>query len=615
MNTTEKEQAFDGLIEYLRRTRGFDFTGYKRTSLERRVIKRMQMVNIEDFRDYIDYLEVHPEEFTQLFNTILINVTSFFRDPQAWDYLSQEILPRILANRKASDPVRVWSVGCATGEEPYTLAIVLAEAIGIEPFREQVKIYATDVDEEALTRARHGNYSLKDLEPVPAEIRDKYFEPAGNLFIFRNELRRSIIYGRHDLVQDAPISHLNLLVCRNTLMYFNTEAQTRILSRFHFALNDPGFLFLGKAEMILTHANLFTAVDMKNRIFVKVPTINLHDRMVVMTQAGDSEAAEQLDQHVRLREIAFNATTAAQLVVDRSGNLVLANDQAQSLFGLSPKDLGRPFRDLEVSYRPVELRSFIEKIYVDPRPIKLRDIENSLPGGKKQYLEAQLNPLQNNGRQLLGVSISFEDVTRHNQVQEELLRSKQELETTSEELQSTNEELETTNEELQSTVEELQTTNEELQSTNEEMETMNEELQSTNEELQTLNDELRLRTAELNQVNIFLQSILSSVRVGVVVVDRNLQILSWNKQSEDLWGLRADEVQRKSLLNQDIGLPVEQLRGPIQEFLVGEAIYKEILVEATTRRGKSIQCHITLTLSIGPDGERQGVVLLMEEKR
>lgn len=334
-----------------------------------------------------------------------------------------------------------------------------------------------------------------------------------------------------------------------------------------------------------------------------------------MAQAGDAVAADQLSHQMRLQEVALDAIPTALVLVDRRGNLSLANDQARFLFGLGPKDMGRPFQDLQLSCRPAELRSMTEQVYAQHRPVTLTEVEHSLPGDGIQYLDVQVRPLPDEGNQLLGVSISFQDVTRHHRLQEQIHLVKQDLETTSEELQSANEELQTTNEELQSTVEELQTTNEELQSSNEEMETMNEELQSTNEELQTINDELRLRTNELNQVNALLNSILGSVRVGIVVVDRDLRVLSWNKQAEDLWGLRAEEVQGQFLTNLDIGLPAEQLHEPIESFLLGANPYKKMVVEAINRRGKAIKCHITFTPSIGPGREQQGVVLLMEEER
>ncbi len=464
---------FDALLEYVKRYRGFDLLAYKRPGLMRRINKRMHEIGLENYIDYLDYLEVHPDEFAALFDTLLINVTSFFRDRSSWDYLMSEVIPQIVARKEPHAPIRVWSAGCASGEEAYSLAMAIAEVIGVDQCREQVKIYATDVDEPALNHARQAIYPEKELGGVPPELLHKYFEEIDGQYIFHKNLRRSVIFGRHNLVQDAPISRVDLLTCRNTLMYFNSEAQAKIIARFHFALNDVGFLALGRAEMLLTHNNSFTPMDLKQRIFAKVPKVNLRDRLLLMAQAGGEEAITNLGSHVRIREAAYDVSPVAQVVVELNGTLALANERARIMFGLSPVDLGRPLQDLEISYRPVELRSCIEQVYTERRTIVLKDIRwATIAKSEPQYLEVQLSPLRDTNDSVLGVSINFTDISRYKQLQEEIEHSNQELEMAYEELQSTNEELETTNEELQSTVEELETTNEELQSTNEELETI-----------------------------------------------------------------------------------------------------------------------------------------------
>ncbi|QHG15235.1 CheR family methyltransferase [Nostoc sp. ATCC 53789] len=611
MTSADRDPKFENLLIYLRQSRGFDFTGYKRSTLMRRVRKRMQSLNIENFEEYLDYLEVYPEEFNYLFNTILINVTAFFRDLPAWEYLAEEILPNLIRNKNTSDQIRIWSAGCASGEEAYTLAMLMAEILGAEEFRQRVKIYATDVDEEALNQARQATYSAKDVQAVSDELRQKYFEIVGNRYVFRQDLRRSVIFGRHDLLQDAPISRLDLLVSRNTLMYFNSETQGRILARFHFALNDTGYLFLGKAEMLLMHSSLFTPIDLKNRIFSKVSSVNIRDRLLVMANSVDDESSSRVSRHLRLRDMGFDTSPIAQVVIDITGSLVMVNEQARTLFALSPKDLARPFQDLELSYRPIELRSLIERAYTERRPVSLTNVERYLSNTETQYLDVRITPLQETDTSFLGVSISFHDVTRYIKLQDALQRSQQELETTNEELQSTNEELETTNEELQSTNEELETTNEELQSTNEELETMNEELQSTNEELQTINNELSERTTELNHTNIFLVSILRSLQTGIVVIDGSFNISIWNYMVEDLWGLRTDEVLGKSIFSLDIGLPVEQLRSPLRDSLSGKKQFQEMILDATNRRGRQIKCYLAITPLLGMD--IQGAVLMMAD--
>jgi two-component system, chemotaxis family, CheB/CheR fusion protein len=610
-----EEQIFEDLLEYLRRVRGFDFRGYKRSSLQRRVRRQMQIHDLQAFSDYFDYLQVHPEEFYPLFNTILINVTSFFRDASAWKCLQNKIIPHLIRQKSDADPIRVWSAGCASGEEAYTLAIILAEALKPEAFRQRVKIYATDVDDDALTQARQTNYSERDLQPLPVELRDRYFEPIGNRYVFRPDLRRAVIFGRHDLVQDAPIPRLDLLVCRNTLMYFNAETQAKILNRFHFALKDTGVLFLGKAEMLLTHTNLFIPISLQHRIFQRTLKPNWNERLLTVPQASfnDEENDVYLDDTANLYEAAFDTVPVAQLIVDLNGKLVLANSMARSLLEINVLDLGRSLQDLEISYRPLDLRSPIEQVWREQKTIIVNDVARNQRDGTTQYLDVQFNLLEDNNGERTGVSITFTDVSRSHALQGELQRTNQELETANEELQSSNEELETTNEELQSTNEELETTNEELQSTNEELETMNEELQSTNEELQTINDELRQRTTDLNQVNAFLNSILTSLQTGVIVVDQQLNILSWNDETEDLWGLRADEVQGQSLLSLDIGLPIDYLREPIRNCLAGTVDRQEIILESINRRGRTFQCRVSYTPLMGYDRDRQGVILLMEE--
>jgi two-component system, chemotaxis family, CheB/CheR fusion protein len=265
----ETTRDFEALLAYLKQSRGFDFTAYKRSGLMRRMTVRMQAVGISRFADYQDFLQVDPEEFTRLFNTILINVTGFFRDPTAWEYVAGNVLPFILGDGNANHGIRAWSAGCASGEEAYTIAMLLAEYLGFEGFRERVKIYGTDLDENALTQARQATYSFRAVQDLPPELVRKYFDQQDERVIFNKELRRSLVFGRHDLIQDAPISRVNLLVCRNCMMYFNSEAQSRILSRFHFALADGGVLFLGKAETLLTRSDTFQAVDVKRRLFAK----------------------------------------------------------------------------------------------------------------------------------------------------------------------------------------------------------------------------------------------------------------------------------------------------------------------------------------------------------
>jgi two-component system CheB/CheR fusion protein len=608
---TQPDPQFEALLLYLKEARGFDLTGYKRSSLMRRVGRRMAQINVPDSADYLDYLEVHPEEFTALFNTILINVTGFFRDNEAWDYLRNDVLPTLLAAKDPDAPLRVWSAGCASGEEAYSLAMMLTEVLGPDEFRHRVKIYATDVDEEGLTQARHASYTERDIRGLSPEYLEKYFESNGGRYAFRKDLRRSVIFGRNDLVQDAPISRIDLLVCRNALMYFNAETQARILSRFHFALTGGGVLFLGKAEMLLSHADLFVPIDLKRRLFRKVAPSH-HANGAFLVDTPQPPPRKELIGLDRLRNEAFTASPVAQVVVTADGLIALTNRQAETMLGVSTKDVGRPFRDLDLSYRPIELRGFIEQAQVERRMTRVPDVEYVRVLGETLHLEIQINPLVDSDGSLLGVALIFLDVTAAQRLRDELEQANRQLETAYEELQSTNEELETTNEELQSTVEELETTNEELQSTNEELETMNEELQSTNDELQTINDELRERTAELDNANAFLEAILTSLRAGVAVLNRDMNVRIWNRRAEDLWGIRRDEAVGQHFLNLDIGLPTDQLRPMIRRLLNGDSDPQEILLTAVNRRGRTIEVRVVGTPLSRDSESAAGAILVMD---
>ena len=609
--TSTADPGWAELLQYLHVARGFDFQGYKPTTLARRVRKRMNMRGIESYDAYQEYIELHQDEFGELFNTILINVTNFFRDPESWEALRTMAIAPLLAAKSNSEPIRAWSAGCASGEEAYSIAMVLAEEMGVEQFRERVKIYGTDVDEDALNVARHATYTDKQLENVSSELREKYFQQVDGLYAFRKDLRRQVIFGRHDLISDAPISRVDLLVCRNTLMYFNAETQARILARFHFALVDTGYLFLGRAETLMAQGQMFVPVDMKRRISRKRSRGT--PREAFRIGQGLVTGGDHAEIHSHLSAGAIEVSPVAQVVLDPDGRVVIINERARSLFGLHENDIGRPFRDLQLSYRPVELRSVLERAEVEQRTVSVKDIEWRGHTGEVRWLDLTVTPVLVGDDPIHGMLVTFTDMTGFLRLQRELEQSHMELETAYEELQSTNEELETTNEELQSTVEELETTNEELQSSNEELETMNEELQSTNEELEAINDEVRQRGEDLNQANRFLESVLRSLRSGVAVVDRELRLLAWSRHAEELWGLRNDEVSGQHLLNLDLGLPLQRLRPALKACLNGNTSQTQVALEAVNRRGKKIICQVTCSPLLGPDTTVAGAIIVMDE--
>jgi two-component system CheB/CheR fusion protein len=378
-------------------------------------------------------------------------------------------------------------------------------------------------------------------------------------------------------------------------------------------LSYPGYLFLGKAEMLLNHSDRFQPVDLRKRLFRKAsPTIGMESGPA--SSWSDTAGRERVGD--RLESAALTSGPAVQLAVDLADKLRVANSAAEALFNLRPRDLGRPFQDLEVSYRPVELRSRIDQVRQELRPIELRDVEWLRPGSSDPgYYDISVVPLFGAPGDLIGVGVSFVDVTRYRRVRDELAYANTELERAYEELQSLNEELETTNEELQSTNEELETTNEELQSTNEELEAMNEELQSTNDELQVINEELRGRTEELDQTNSFLGTVLRSLGSAVIVLTEDLRVRVWSPGAEDLWGLRPDEAESRDILTLDIGLPTAEIAPWLRGVLIGagENSTSTMSLSALNRRGKTVDLRVAASPMRSEEGAISGLILVIDQ--
>lgn len=263
----------ENLLNYLKGVLRIDLTGYRRSSLLRRVRLRMQRIDIEHYQDYLDYLQQQPDEGDHLLRTVFVNFTAFFRDRWVWNCLEQQIIPRIITNKAPDEPIRVWSAGCASGEETYSLAMLLIEALGVEQFRQRVRLYGTDADSDAILQARQGYYPRFAVEAIPAVLQQQYFERKKGGYAWRQDLRGSIQFHTHNLFQFPPLPDIDLLICRNTLMYFTPETKLRALVRFHFSLKQTGFLLLGHAENLVTPPEglLFQPIYFPIRAFTKVP--------------------------------------------------------------------------------------------------------------------------------------------------------------------------------------------------------------------------------------------------------------------------------------------------------------------------------------------------------
>jgi two-component system CheB/CheR fusion protein len=609
----ETDPEFRVLLEELKARYNFDLREYKEASLARRIRHRMAQAHIDSFAAYRRRLDENPDEHVELFNTILINVTGFFRDPDAWAALADDVIPRIIADAEDSRSLRIWCAGCSSGEEPFTVAMLLAERLGGNATSYSVKIYGTDIDEEALTAARHALYRTDQIKDVPERLLDRYFVREGQLYRFRRDSRRWCIFGTHNLTQAPPLSHVDLLVCRNVLIYFTSELQERILGRFHYALRDNGFLFLGRSESLLARSKLFAPVHLKWRIFQRTASTARQVTAVLAEDAAVPAAAAvtsrpDLPSPAAHIQRAVEALPAAAMIIDMSDTILTWNPAAEALFDVPISGaLGRKFRDLEVSYRVEGLRARTEDVKGRRAPIRMDDVTFSRRNGEVLHADITIAPLFEAYR-LIGVLVYASEVTEVARLKEQMTRVAEQHATAIEELQSTNEELETTNEELQSTNEELETTNEERQSTNEELETTIEELQAANTELSTLNEELDGRTAELKRLDAYHQNLLDSVEQSIFVTDRAMVVTTWNDAAERMWSLRRDQVVGRNLFSLPMGQVPVATRQAFENVLRHGAPIEISEVPYTIEGGEVRQAVMKLAPLRDLTGEIAGIV-------
>lgn len=474
-----------------------------------------------------------------------------------------------------------------TGFEPFAIAIAISEQVGSAWQKQRIKVFCTDTDEDRLIAARQMTFSSHDLKELSLEVRDKYFQSSGaDRYSFKPDFRRSIIFGKHDALKDPVISKIDVLVSQNILVRHHMEEQHLLLDRIGTALASDGLLVLGEFERVPDPAHeLFSTANLSEKV---LSIRSIFER--VPAPGSDSVKPESV-----LLAVGFDSIAVAQIVVDSAGRIAAANARARSTFSLLPHDLGKPLQDIELSYRPVELRSVIERASGGTETILINRVQRFAGNGRTQMFDVFVTPLFCSDNSLAGCSVQFHDVTELCALQDEMIELNEQLQTANEELQAAHEELETTNEELQSTNEELQTTNEELQSANEELETMNEELQSSNSELESINTEQYALTEHAGDTNSFLQSILGSLHAALLVLNGDNRVLIWSQRCAELWGLRNAEVTGKHLQELDVGFPARETIAAISALREGNLPEITLSADALTRTGKSLPVSVRLS--------------------
>ena len=552
------QPLFDQLCQLLRRHTGHDFSGYKPTTFWRRVKRRMQVLQLERVESYIAHIEADPKEAAMLFRDLLISVTSFFRDTGAFETLQDDVVPALFKGRDPADGIRVWVPGCATGEEVYSLAILLLEyAQTLDEPRPGIKLFATDIDEEALSIARAGRYPAALLEAVSPERCSRFFSSDGGNFVVSKAVRELCTFSSHSVLKDPPFSRIDLVSCRNLLIYLNLKTQNQLMPTFHFALRPQGYLFVGIAESVTRHAELFAPVNKKHRIFQRVSMTSPRTALPLMPSER---------RHPMQREsISFNSprglsglrrSLETHILRYHAPAHVLVNEQGEAVYysantgGFLEHAAGAPSRQLQVSARPelrLGLRRALQESLRSQQPATSPRMRLEI-GGQLRWVEVFVEPFdQDDGERLY--LVLFRDLgaserpaaAAESGAGADAAQIAQELKETREELQSTYEEFETVVEELRLSNEELSSVNEEMQSSNEELETSKEELQSLNEELNTVNLDLSQNIEALDQTNAELCGLLESTEIATIFLDRQLAIRNFTPAATGMFNLIAGD--------------------------------------------------------------------------
>ncbi|WP_187430396.1 Protein-glutamate methylesterase/protein-glutamine glutaminase [Roseobacter fucihabitans] len=555
--TSEQGPSSDLLQILLARTR-VDFREYKQTTINRRIERRMIALGIDSHEEYTQFCRVNPNAVDALFKDLLISVTRFFRDKNEFQTL-RELLPSLL-NKQSTAPFRVWIAGCATGEEAYSIAILLSEALGGAKvnLKDHVQIFATDIDKDALEVARKGVYGMAALNDIPRDLADRYFIQQNDGIRVIDSLRSAILFSDHNVCQDPPFQKVDLLCCRNLLIYFGNALQHKVMSRFHYALTDNSLMFLGTAETVAGSDELFIQDSQSAHIYRRrsirrseqtpfANPRNLPQSRRIPAPSSGSPAGDSTDR--QMFEALALALGKNSVLVTNEYSIVRIYGNVSSYIEMTETSnlkmhidlLRRPFREearslVTLALKNAEHRSGVRhllaedddaEIRLDVYPIIARDLNER--AALVVFSEVQVDRARAFERQ---------DTTGEDAFETDRIRLlEDEVATTREALQQTIEELETSNEELQSLNEELQSTNEELQATNEELETSNEELQSTNEELITVNEELQVTAAELSGRTGELMSVLETAPLAIMVLDTALQITQATNAAAELFNL------------------------------------------------------------------------------
>lgn len=574
------EHALMDILTRLRVATGHDFTNYKRATVLRRIERRLAVREVATLADYAEVLSENPKEATSLLRDLLISVTNFFRDREVWDHVAQTVVPKLLARKRAGDHLRVWVAGCATGEEAYTLAMLLCEAAAELTGAPEIQLFATDLDEQAIARARNGFYTTAETADVSPERLRRHFVKDHEGFRIRRELREIVLFAHHNLIKDPPFSHLDFVTCRNLLIYLDRTAQKRAMEVLHFALEPGGHLLLGNAETVDGATELFATVDKKNHVYESraVPRVMPAaaagpltlppDLRIAPSRADRHDASAgrfaSLDLHQRLLE----EYAPPSLIVDEQYDIVHLSERAVHYVEFAPGEASLNLLQVARPDLRTPLRTALFQAAHQRTTVALRATPDT--HASPTALTLVVRPALHEGDPPRGHFLVIFDEAAvqapHRRVtpappgpvhlEDEVVRLRSQMRVTIEQYEMQAEEAKAANEELQAM-------NEELRSTAEELETSQEELQSLNEELQTVNQELKVKIDELGHANNDMRNLMSSTEIGTIFVDRGLRVKLFTPRIRDIFNLISADVGR-SLLDITSKLMIDNLGDDVE---------------------------------------------------
>lgn len=618
------QESLERIFMLLNASSGVDFSHYKPSTIRRRIIRRMLLQRIDKVENYVTFLQDHPSELNILFQDVLINVTSFFREPEAFDILKEKVFPALLEGRNQSTPVRIWVPGCSTGEEAYSMAMALFEYLGDKAATTPIQIFATDIDDAALERARAGKYPESISTDLSPERLKRFFLKADHGYLISKQIRDLCIFAKHNIVKDPPFSRLDLISCRNLLIYLGPVLQKKIFPIFHYALGAHGFLLLGSSETVGKFSELFTMIDKKQKVYSKklgpeTPYVHFateFDRAVPRLEEPPKKEYAKFDLMREADRLILSRYAPPSVLVNRNMEVVKFSGSTGQFLEHAPGEASLNLFNMVKEGLAFELKKAIRAVSKNKTSVRVEGV-NFRDAGSVKSVNIEVTPLGIPGKEDKDLLIVFEEAPKapahapeteeagvkgkkSEKRAKELAELRQELATTKDYLQSIIEEQEATNEELRSANEEIQSANEELQSTNEELETAKEELQSANEELATVNDELESRNQELSRVNDDLNNLLSSVNIPIVILERDLKIRRFTPISKNVL----------NLIPSDIGRPLSDIKPNIEiknlDQLVAEVIdsvsIKVQEVQDNGGRWYSLRIHPYFTMDKKVDG-------------